>query len=270
MVSKTRVMACLGSLWCCAVVLPVQADSIATDRPDFVESSNVVGANRQQVEVGLSYERDSTDGVTSSAFTTPALLRVGLTDTWEARIETDGLTRVRVSGNGESVTESGLNDAAIGAKWHFQDDTSQTTGGMPSMALLFHADLPSGSKKFRNVGIRPSVRMVAEWEVGESTSIGVMPGVIRDRDDTGSYTAWIMAATCGFDINASLHGFVEIAGQQFASSEHGGNIITYDAGVSHLLDDDTQLDAVVNVGANNNTPDWSVGVGFSHRFGKRR
>lgn len=248
-------------------ISPAYADSIATDRPDFVESSDVVGRDRQQVEVGLSYERESADGVSVWAFTTPALLRIGLTDTWEARIETDGWMQVGTRVDGVSFKESGLADAAVGAKWHFHDATHYPAGNSPSMALLFHVDLPSGSKKFRNVGVRPSVRMVAEWEVGESASVGVMPGVIRDRDELGSYTAFILAATMGFDINADLHGFVEIAGEQFASSEHGGNIINYAAGVSHLLDDDTQLDAVVKVGANENSPDWGVGVGFSHRFG---
>jgi len=255
-----------GAAWVLLGVTPALADSIATDRPDFVESSNVVGTGRQQIEVGLSYERESADGITASTFTTPALLRVGLNDKWEARIETDGFTRLHVSDGSASETQTGVADAAIGAKWHFLD----AVNGAPSMALLFHADLPTGSEKFRNVGVRPSVRMAAEWEVSDGASIGVMPGVIRDRDDTGQYTAWIMAVTMGVDINANLHGFVEIAGQQFASSEHGGNIITYDAGVSHLLDDDTQLDAVVNVGANNSSPDWSVGVGYSHRFGKNQ
>ena len=36
------------------------ADSIATDRPDFVESSDVVGKGRVQIETGLAFESNRT------------------------------------------------------------------------------------------------------------------------------------------------------------------------------------------------------------------
>lgn len=39
-----------------------QEDTIQTDRPDFVESSNVVGKGRFQIETSIAYERDSNSG----------------------------------------------------------------------------------------------------------------------------------------------------------------------------------------------------------------
>ena len=45
-----------------AAVAPAHAaadDAIATDRPDFVESSNVVGKGRMQVETSLAMDRNS-------------------------------------------------------------------------------------------------------------------------------------------------------------------------------------------------------------------
>jgi hypothetical protein len=58
----------------CLFLLPALAsaddDAMATDRPDFVESSDVVGAGRVQFESGMSFERDSRAGDVSRVSTT--------------------------------------------------------------------------------------------------------------------------------------------------------------------------------------------------------
>src|SRR5262245_3091965 len=71
-------------------------EPIATDRPDFVESADVVGDGRFQIETGLSYERSRANGQTSRGRATPLLLRYGVGDTLELRLETDGLLRASV------------------------------------------------------------------------------------------------------------------------------------------------------------------------------
>lgn len=242
-------------------------DSIITDRPDFVESSDVVGLGRQQVEVGLSLDSTSDQGVTVRNFTTPTLLRLGLGRTWEARIETDGLVHTRVTGPEFSDSDSGVSDASVGVKFHLQDGGE----GKPGVALLLHADLPSGSPAFRGEGVRPSIRMVGEWELSDTTSLGVMPGVVFDRNEQHHFTSGILAATYGVQLNQATHGFVEVAGQQLlVKDEDGGNVITFDTGMSYLLDNETQVDASLNLGLTRQSPDWTIGVGFAHRFGKLR
>ena len=68
-------------------------ESIATDRPDFVESSDVVGAGRFQLETGVTTDRRAQDGITLRTLTTPTLFRLGTGATTELRLETDGYTR---------------------------------------------------------------------------------------------------------------------------------------------------------------------------------
>jgi DNA-binding CsgD family transcriptional regulator len=79
-------------------------DSISTDRPDFVESSQVVGKGRVQLETSVQWDRLRNDTTHERTFSTPTLLRIGLGDTTELRIETDG----------RSVTHS--TDLASGAR----------------------------------------------------------------------------------------------------------------------------------------------------------
>ena len=71
--------------------------AIATDRPDFVESSDVVGPGRFQLETGLTTDRRAQAGVTVRTLTTPTLFRYGIGDTLELRLETEGYTRERTS-----------------------------------------------------------------------------------------------------------------------------------------------------------------------------
>jgi len=150
-----------------------------------------------------------------------------------------------------------------GLKWHLVDGE----GARPSTALLAHVDVPSGAHSFRGHAVRPSLRAVFEWELPADFGLGVMPGVIYDsRDDGHRYTAGVLGVVLGYNWSERLRTFVEFAGQQFASSANGGNIITYDVGISYLLTNTVQVDTAVNVGANHFTPDVAWTVGLSVKF----
>jgi hypothetical protein len=51
--------------------------------------------------------------------------------------------------------------------------------------VLAHADLPSGSRALRGEGVRPSLRVSAEWDLPADLSLGVMPGIAVDRNAQG-------------------------------------------------------------------------------------
>src|SRR6476620_5207899 len=70
------------------------AEEITTDRPDVVESADIVP--HVQVETGLQQTLDKRDGLQARTLTTPTLLRVGVSRTLELRLESDGYTRATV------------------------------------------------------------------------------------------------------------------------------------------------------------------------------
>lgn len=242
-----------------------EEESIATDRPDFVESSDVVGKGRVQIETSLAWERDRQGGLKTRLASTPTLLRIGLGETWELRFETDGRLRLRTEETGVTTRENGWSDLSVGVKWHQRDGDEEA--GTPGMGWLLHADLDSGSGAFRGQGVRPSLRFVAEWEFAGGWSAGLMPGVYRDRDESGRhFTGAILAGVLGKSLNDSVRAFVEVSGQQLASRRHGGSVVTLDAGVAWLLDRNLQLDAAVSRGVNKNASDLAWTVGLSARF----
>jgi hypothetical protein len=258
-------------LWIALLVLPLLAhaaddkDQIATDRPDFVESSNVVGAGRFQIETSFALERNKADGVRERTYSTPTLLRIGIGDTLEARIETDGRMRL-VSDDlatGKRQTENGYADVSLGLKWHVADEQ----GMRPSLGVLAHVDLDSGSAAFRAPGKGGSLRLAAEWELPNDFGLGVMPGIVWQHNDRGErYTSGVFGIVLGKDLNERSRVFVEYAAPQIASSRNGGTLSTFDFGGSYLLTDSVQVDTAVSRGLNRNTPDWSWTVGLSIRF----
>lgn len=240
-------------------------DKITTDRPDFVESSDTVGKGRFQVEASFAYERNNLDGVRDRTWSTPFLLRYGIAEDWELRLETDGHISARSedSASGISVKQSGFADTSLGVKWHALDEA----GSMPSVGFLFHLDFASGSSAFRGKGVRPSLRMVAEWELPNEMSLGVMPGIMLDKTATGErFTSGIFGIVLGKGWTDQLRSFVEVSVPQIASNKYGGTVANFTVGAAYLLTKDVQVDTALSRGLNNRTPNWSWTVGLSAKF----
>jgi hypothetical protein len=249
----------------CAVALlaPVLAqadDIIATDRPDVVESSEVVGKGHFQIETSYAVEREAKDSPRSRTHATPTLVRIGVSDSVELRLETDGLTRVNTWEDGQKTSQRGTSDTAFGLKWHVRTPADNETG--PSMAWLFHVDAPTGTREFRGHGLRPSARLVAEWDFG-TWSLGVMPGVYADRNELKErYIGGIFAVVVGTSLADRLRGFVEFSGQQLTTPKNGGNVVALDGGLAYLITDKVQVDVAAAKGLSRAAPrqQWTVGL----------
>ncbi|TFW20496.1 transporter [Duganella callida] len=242
-----------------------EGDEIVTDRPDFVESSNVVGKGRFQIETSLALERNKVDGIRERTYSTPTLLRFGIGEQLEFRIETDGRMRSVVTdlASGARQTDNGYADTALGLKWHVAD----AEGNRPSMGILAHVDLDSGSRAFRAAGTGGSLRLAAEWELPDEMGLGVMPGIAWQYDDNGErYTSGIFGIVLGKNWTEACRTFIEYAAPQIARSRHGGTQGSFDIGASYLLTKTLQIDTALSRGLNRNTPDWSWTVGFSAKF----
>lgn len=253
-----------------ALLLPSLAsaeDEIQTDRPDFVESSNTVGTNRFQIETSVAYERDKNSDEKTQTFSTPTLLRLGIADNWELRLETDGAFNQKIEDRTSSTStrDSGLADFALGFKWHQSDADEKTMA--PSTAWIFHLDMPGGTDRFKSTKVRPSLRYVAEWEFANDFSLGVMPGLIYDvNDNNDRFLGGILGIVLGKSFSDNLRGFVEFGGQEIMRKKDGGSQLTFDMGLAYLVNPLTQLDIVYNKGLNQYTPDHTLGIGLSVKF----
>src|SRR5581483_9562148 len=96
------------------------------DRPDWADSAKTVGAGRFQLESGLNREADPI--VPGTVITLPLRLRVGMGESWEARVSTDGPRWENPGGAVESLT--GLQNIDLGAKWNFFREEGKTLEGL--------------------------------------------------------------------------------------------------------------------------------------------
>jgi hypothetical protein len=259
------------SLLLAALCLPfcnahaAEDEPISTDRPDFVESSQVVGNGRVQLETSVQWDRVRGDDGQARTLSTPTLLRIGVGESTELRIETDGrnVVRFRTTEDGARTVTAGYADTAVGVKWHLKDGQDR----QPSLGVLLHADLPSGGRTVRGRGVRPSLRLAAEWDLPQDLSFGVMPGLAVDSDDNGArYGYGILAATLGKEFNERVRGFVELAAPQIARAAHGGTQASFDTGLTWLVNKNMQADLMLAHGLNRRTPDLSLAVGLSIRM----
>ncbi len=241
--------------------LPASADDkdeIITDRPDFVESSNVVGKGRLQIETSLAWERSKDQGSSVRGTSTPSLFRYGVTENLELRLETDGRLTQRSSDGLVRTRDRGFSDVSLGVKWHAQD----AVGNAPSVGVLVHADLDSGSAPFRGEGVRPSVRVAAEWEFEGGVSLGIMPGLAYQRGEQGGVSG-IFGIVVGKSITETLRTFLEVSSPYIARSRRGGTEAVLTTGLAYLLTDTMQLDTALSRGLNSRTPDYSFTIGLS-------
>ena len=228
-------------------------DAISPDRPDFTNGPDVLAAGRLQIETSGAWQRDASSRLCS----TPTLLRLGVGHDVELRLETDGALRQ------SAPRASGRGDLAVGFKWRMQDGDD----GRPGLGWLLEVQTPSGSGPFKGHGLRPALSFLAQWELPSGFSLGTMAGVATDRNDADRrYTAALLSASLGLPLGETLHGFAEIAGQQFAAARNGGNVVTAGTGLAWQLGNDAQLDTAVFRSLNRNTPDWAWTVGLSLRF----
>ncbi|KQY11853.1 hypothetical protein ASD28_04295 [Massilia sp. Root133] len=230
-------------------------DTINPDRPNVANSSQVVGSHRVQLETGVQWDRQRDLEAHVRTLTTPTLLRIGVADALELRVETDGRTIEHAGdpASGAHTVSAGWADLSAGVKWHVADPD----GMRPSVGMIAEVALPMGSAALRGSGFRPSIELPVEWDLGHDWSLGVMPGVVRDSD----VTYGVFAASVGKAFSERLHGFAEVAAPQIG---HGTQAIV-DTGVSWLVNRDCQIDAMVVHGVNRQTPGLSLAFGVSVR-----
>ena len=234
------------------------SQTIVTDRPDFVEAASTVGRGSIQIEAAVAFTETETED-----FGTPFLLRVGFADAWEARVETFGYRRSTEEVGPSEVTTDGVSDFAVGVKWAF---FAPESGNAPAMGALVHLRLPIGSNDFQGYGTVPSLRISAEWDLGDDWGIGIMPGIRYDRLGDERFVAGLIGAVAGKGLTDTFRVFDEIAFEQIAKDQNGGDVGFVDFGGTFLVNPRWQLDASTFVGITDQAPDYGFSLGVSGLF----
>jgi hypothetical protein len=232
-------------------------DPIDTDGPNFVGSSEVVPAGHFQYELDTTSQSGSRSGTQTASFSAPLLLKYGVGNVFELRVDTDGYTR--------QDGTSGVGDTAFGAKWHAQDkDAAQ---GKPAVCWILNLLAPTGSDQFRGNGVRPSLLWILTWDLPHDLSLGLMPGINSNTDaNEHRFISGTLGLVLYKQIDDRLHAFVELSAPQIAHAADGGTSASADFGGTYVINNNLQLGLRLGTALSRNSPNNYILFEVAQRF----
>ncbi len=237
-----------------------QLPELVTDRPDFTESSDVVGAGIMQLEFGTSFEGDGQADARDRVVTTPlALLRVGIARRLELRFSSDGYIFDRLgSGLGQATTR-GQADLEVGAKVVLKNGASGF-----GMAIIPMMSLPTGADAVSSGTIDPTVKFTWATNLPKDFGLSGNVNVSRLGDELGRYTEQAVSVSLGHSLPAGWGGYWETYGFM-PQGEGRASAWTVNTGITHSVGGNAQIDLEIGRGVTAAAPDWFVGVGVGIR-----
>jgi hypothetical protein len=214
-------------------------ESIVADRPGLADGSTTVSRGVAQLEIGLA-----ADGGDEEHVTLPTLVRFGLTDRFELRVESDVV--------GWTSGEGDVASIAAGFKLRLCDGT------IP-LSLIAGVQPPSGGGSLRSDAFESEARLVSDIELAEGWSLTPNVGVAVVEGDGG---VGIFAATLEHEMGRALP-FIDFE----TTFGDGDTSMIADAGLAWILRPDTQLDVSAGVHVfGDEYPEWFISAGYSRRF----
>ena len=246
-------------------------DLINPDRPGIADGSAVIGAKRFQIESGFQEEFRRQDQSREHTFFIPTLLRIGISDCLEARVEGNTFTR-RSDFDSTNMTNhaSGLAPFSVGLKY-------QITGGELSTGIILRVFPAWGTGDFSTHHVTGDLRVAADWNFAPKLNLSLNPnvGVGVYEDDQGKvFTAGLLAVTLNYTAmlseNKQLNPFIDV-GLQAPEESEGKTAIIVDGGVAYVIKKNIQFDASVGTGAHGHTPPHPfISFGVSFRLDRQK
>ncbi len=258
MASSSRSVAFVAGILFAAVAARSQ-DLINPDRPGIADGSTTIRRGAVQIEAGIERDDQRSLGVEQRILSTPALLRVGITDALELRFESTGYHRLTSAGE----TSTGWAPASVGLKVHLQDEDANLH--RPSLGIIARLFVPSGSGELHSGEATGDLRLAADLDLTDHWSINPNVG-IAFTEGGGRFTAALAALTIQYSFTPRLNAFVD-GGMQAPEERSGTSSLLLDTGAAYIVGRNLQLDASMGWGAHGNTPPrlfWAAGV--SRRF----
>ncbi len=255
------IIAVFFALVVAVAALPVSAvEPLVTDRPDFTESSSVVGVAVVQFEGGVTFF-ETADG-TETTTAGEVLVRWGVLKRLELRFGLPTYTWIDQPGS----SSSGFVDSFVGLKYQFADAKGRGFLGGMEGSVIASTTMPTGDADFASEEWQPSAVLSVGWDLGPKLGLGVNLGVGRPVDADDRYTTAWASAALGIGVTEKLSVFFEVFG--FNREEaRGPNTATFQAGVVYLLSPDLQLDLRAARRLTDRGVDLLVGAGVSWRLG---
>ena len=246
-----------------SVAIAEEPARIQTDRPSVSNSTSTVPPSALQIEGGVDYSLSRVSGGPDERqFVLSAMLRAGLTDRLEVRLDGAPLVRLRGVEN-----DTGFGDPTLGVKYRFLD--AREGSRWPSLGLLPFVKLPIarapiGSERV-DFGLTALASVDLPWQLGLDANVGFV--AIGQSNREAFLLQAVASAALSRQIGERWSTYVEV----FYSSpaERGArDIVGLDAGIQFFLTPRVALDAAAETSFGGPGPDYALRAGVSVRLGR--
>ncbi|HVZ99233.1 MAG TPA: transporter [Caulobacterales bacterium] len=234
--------------WACAGAASAQELSFVPGRPGNTESPDVAPAGHWQLETEIASYSDRDGGDSWSALTTS--FRYGLARSWDAEAIVSPLNR--------ADGETGLGDVTLRLRKQF----SGLDGESPSFALIGYVTLPTAEDGLGADHLEGGIIATSGVSISDRASLTLTAGLGSVSEGDDDELGISGGAAYGYSFTGATGAYVEIFGEHV----DGETAATLDIGMTHLLDERTQIDAGVDFGLNDNADDARFFVGWAHLF----
>lgn len=238
---------------------------ICTDRPTKSNAACTVPEGMMQIETDLfSWTRIASGPARTDVlvYTNP-VVKYGIGPNSDIQLSIAPLVEVRTRAGGQTASQSGVGDLTLRFKQRLSgpDDKVQ-------VALLPFVKAPIAESGIGNGEWEGGLIVPVQMPVGGATltlapQLNLLAGAMAPEDRHLEFQGVVNLAV---PINART----TLAGELWTSQnwDPSGTVRQYsvDAAVSHLLNDELQIDIGGNFGLNRDTPDVQIYVGVSARF----
>jgi len=245
------VVAWLASLWLAASPCGAGEESLATDRPDFTETTSAMAPGFVQVEAGFTFERD--DDV--DAYGLPELLlRIGLFGRTELRLGAPDQMWVREG----SANEFARGDAVLGLKLEASPRDFPV-----GLALIPSIGFPTQDTELNDAVAQLILAWSRELSGGRSLG-GILGHAWAEGARPGERDVLFPTVAFGTPLGGRVGAFFEWSAE-FRDGERAAHLFHH--GYTLGLSPDLQLDLHVGLGLTDPAPDFFLGAGFGWRRG---
>lgn len=248
----------LGALPSGAQAQAQPSEPLVTDRPDFTESAVTVAPGRVQVELGYTFTRA---GDADEHAIGEVLFRGGIVSWLEGRLGLNSFVVTDVPG----AAGEGIEDLTLGFKALLFRPAPDAPAGVPEVALLLGADLPTGEDGLGADEVQPGVTAALAWELSDRVALASNVGWASLASDGERFGQGVASVALSHALDGSLSAYGEWFGL-FPEVRDGDAGHYLNGGLAWLLSPDLQLDWRIGIGLQDPDPNWFTGAGLSLRL----
>lgn len=235
------------------------------DRPNFTDHSFTVPPRVFQIESGFQHAHDRRPEGKAESFSFPTLMRYGVTEHAEARVEGDVANISRGSSVFESDEES-LTTATLGLKDNIY--RNYRSRWQPSVAIIGRVAPPGGEGTSMAEHVTGDIRLLLDANLSDVWKANANIGVaFAEQKDHDTFTTAMGTFALQRSITESISLSGEVAYQSLESARGADHGLYLDLAAAYSVTSDLQLDIYGGSGLRgSDSADafWSAGI--SYRF----